>query len=91
VQFSFEKRPVVQHTLGPVIFTHHLLLVLAFRESLLNCVELLLEFIDVFLFAGFKLFHNFFLRTQLTGSTLFFSGCFIQHVLELLVLLSDHF
>jgi len=75
--------------LGPVVFTHHGVLVDDVLIAVFHGVQLSLELVNIFLLRQLHLLQNFLLGQKFTIKVFGFGKCLVDFMLELLVLLSQ--
>lgn len=72
--------------MGPVVFAEHSVLIVQELVARFNCVEFILELLDVLLLGQFHLLQNFFLGQKLAVQAFGLGNGFVGFMLELLVL-----
>lgn len=81
---------IILSSLTSIIFFTHLVFINDFQKSVFDGVKLSFQFIDVVLFAHFKLFHDFFLCIEFSFNVFTFGHGFIGTSLELFILLRKY-
>jgi hypothetical protein len=79
---------IILSSLTSKIFFQHLILIDKLQEFVFYRIEFSFQFINIVLFACFKLFHDFLLGVEFSLNVFTLSHSFVRAGLELLVLLS---